>query len=166
MTTSSFAYVYFKVVRTTWSSTYDINLNWTTEQFINIMRENVINRFNLENAEFVDTMQNLPEGVAAEDGEALLPTNITIRNYYGNNIYKTAFYIRPIPANGIRISPPEEIPNYPQERACAICMERERNLVFMPCNHLCACAECGLNPTIRTCPICRATFNNRTVVYV
>jgi hypothetical protein len=104
---------------------YDIDLSWTTEQFINIMRENVINRFNLENAEFVDTMQNLPEGVAAEDGEALLPTNITIRNYYGNNIYKTAFYIRPIPANCMRIATPEQIPELPQDRACCICLNKE-----------------------------------------
>jgi hypothetical protein len=56
MTTSSFASVYFKVARTTRSSNYDINFNWTTEQFISIMREKVLNDFNLENVEFVDTM--------------------------------------------------------------------------------------------------------------
>jgi hypothetical protein len=130
------------------------------------MREKVIEDFNLENAEFVDTMQNLPEGVAAEDGEALLPTNITIRNYYGNNIYKTAFYIRPLPANCMRIATPEQIPELPQDRACCICLNKERNLLFAPCNHLCACTECGLNPTIRVCPICRTSFTNRIVVYL
>jgi len=170
MTTSSFTSVYFKVSRTTRSSNYDINLNWTIEQFINIMREKVIQDFNLENVEFVDTMQNLPQGVASEDGQALIPTNRTIRDYYGIHIYQTAFYIRPLPlvenfvAMDVEVA--EEIPNYPQERACTICLERERNLVFMPCNHLCACAECGLNPTIRTCPICRTIFNNRVVVFV
>jgi hypothetical protein len=170
MTTSSFASVYFKVARTTRSSNYDVNLNWTTAEFINIMREKVIEDFNLENAEFVDTMQNLPQGVASEDGRALMPTNRTIRDYYGIHIYQTAFYIRPLPlledGIAIDIQPAEEIPNYPQERACCICLQRERNLVFMPCNHLCACAECGLNPTIRTCPVCRTVFNNRVVVYV
>jgi hypothetical protein len=170
MTTSSLTSVYFKVARTTRSSNYDINLNWTTEQFINIMREKVIEDFNLENAEFVDTMQNLPQGIAAEDGEALLPTNRTMRNYYGSNTYQTAFYIRPLSLNensvAMEIEPAEEVPVFPRERACTICLERERNLVFMPCNHLCACAECGLNPTIRTCPICRTIFNNRVVVYV
>jgi len=170
MTTSSFTSVYFKVAGTTRSSNYNVNLNWTIAEFINIMREKVINDFNLENVEFVDTMQNLPQGIAAEDGQALLPTNRTIYSYFGNNIYQTAFYIRPLPLleDGIAmdVQPAEEIPNFPQERACTICLNQERNLVFMPCNHLCACAECGLNPTIRTCPVCRTVFNNRVVVYV
>ena len=166
MTTSSIMPIYFKVARTTDTAMYDIDLNWTTEQFINIMREKVIEDFILENAEFVDTAQELIIGVAAEDAPALRPSNRSIRDYYGARIYHLAFYIRPIPANGIRISPPEEVPAFPRERACAICMERERTLLFMPCNHLCACAECGLNPTIRVCPICRAAFNNRMVVYV
>lgn len=166
MTTSSIMQIYFKVARTTDSCMYDIDLNWTTEEFINIMREKVIEDFVLDNAEFVDTAQEVIIGIAAEDAPALRPSNRTIRDYYGVRIYHLAFYIRPIPANGIHIAPPEEVPAFPQERACVICLQRERNLVFVPCNHLCACADCGLNPTIRTCPICRTEFNNRIVVYV
>jgi Zinc finger, C3HC4 type (RING finger) len=170
MTTTSFASIYFKVARTTRYSTYSINLNWTTQEFINIMREKVIHDFNLENVEFVDTMQNLPEGIAAEDAPALRPTNRTIRDYYGIHIYQTAFYIRPIPSfeNTIAmdVEPEEQIPNLIQQRTCALCLERERNLLFTPCNHLCACTECGLNPSITVCPICRTSFNNRLVVYV
>lgn len=166
MTTSSIMPIYFKVARTTDTAMYDIDLDWTTEQFINIMREKVIEDFILDNAEFVDTAQERILGLAAEDAPALRPSNRTIRDYYGVRIYHLAFYIRPLPANGITIAPPEEIPTFPRDRACTICLQRERTLLFMPCNHLCACAECGLNPTIRVCPICRATFNNRMVVYV
>jgi len=167
MTSSSIISIYFKVARTTQCTNYDINLNWTTEEFINIMREKVINDFNLENVEFVDTAQELIMGIAAEDAPALRPTNRTIRDYYGVHIYHLAFYIRPIPLIvAMDIEPEEQIPDLSQDRACVICLNQERNLLFMPCNHLCACAECGLNPTIRVCPICRATFNNRTVVYV
>jgi len=165
MTTSSTTSIYFKVARTTRTAFYNVDLNWTTEQFINIMREKVIEDFNLENAEFVDTAQELI-GIAGEDAPALTPSDMTIRNYYGKHIYNLAFYIRPLPANGINIAPPEEVPAFSRERACAICLQRERTLLFMPCNHLCACAECGLNPNIRTCPICRAAFNNRMVIYV
>jgi hypothetical protein len=167
MTSSSIISIYFKVARTTQCTNYDINLNWTTEEFINIMREKVINDFNLENVEFVDTAQELIMGIAAEDAHALSPTNRTIRDYYGIRIYHLAFYIRPIPLIiAMDVEPEEQIPDLSQDRACVICLNQERNLLFMPCNHLCACAECGLNPTIRVCPICRATFNNRTVVYV
>lgn len=170
MTTSSIMSIYFKVARTTDSCRYDIDLNWTTEQFINIMREKVIEDFVLDNAEFVDTAQELIIGIAAEDAPALRPSNRTIREYYGARIYHLAFYIRPlllIQNNvAMEVEPEEPIPEFPQERACAICLQRERNLVFVPCNHLCACAECGLNPTIRTCPICRTAFDTRIVVYV
>jgi hypothetical protein len=170
MTTSSFTSVYFKVARTTRYSNYNVNLNWTIEEFINIMREKVIEDFNLDNAEFVDTAQDLPTGLAAEDAPALRPTNRTLYDYYGIRIYQTAFYIRPLPLIdnfvAMDIQPAEEIPSFPQERACVICLNQERNLLFMPCNHLCSCTECGLNPTIRACPLCRTVFNNRVVVYV
>jgi hypothetical protein len=170
MTTSSIMSIYFKVARTTRTAFYNVDLNWTIEQFINIMREKVIEDFNLENAEFVDTAQELIIGMAAEDAPALTPSNRTIRDYYGEHIYTLAFYIRPLPLveDGIAmdVQPAEEMPAFPRERACAICLQRERTLLFMPCNHLCACAECGLNPTIRTCPVCRAAFNNQMVIYV
>ena len=71
MTTNPIIRVYFKVARTTNHATYDVDVNWTTEQFIYIMREKVTEDFNLENAEFVHTSQNLPPGMAAEDGEAI-----------------------------------------------------------------------------------------------
>jgi hypothetical protein len=88
--------IYFKVARTTETAMYDIDLDWTTEEFINIMREKVIEDFVLENAEFVDTAQERILGIAAEDAPALRPTNRTIPDYYGSRIYHLAFYIRPI----------------------------------------------------------------------
>lgn len=167
MPSRSIVSIYFKVARTTRAEFYNVDLNWTTEQFINIMGEKVINDFDLENAEFVDTAQELIIGIAAEDAPALRPSNRSIRDYYGSQIYHLAFYIRPLPVIvAMDVEPEEQIPDLSQDRACVICLNQERNLLFMPCNHLCACAECGLNPTIRTCPVCRTVFNNRVVVYV
>lgn len=153
--------IYFKVIRTCHSKIYDINIYWTTEEFINTMREKVMNDFNLENAEFVDTVQKIPQGTAAEDAVAMQPSSETLINYYGNCIYQMAlaFYIRPIPSITISYLEPSSL-------SCAICLERERSIVFIPCNHLCACRECGFNPTIRSCPICREDFINRLTVYV
>ena len=167
MTTSNLVNIYFKVARTILSSMYEININWTLAEFINIMKEKVIEDFDLENAEFVDTQQNLPHGLAAEDAPAVQPRNVRLIDYYGNSLYQLSFYIRPLASlNGISVASAEEIPEMAQERACVICMNRERNLVFLPCNRLCACNICGMNLEIRTCPICRTEFNNRLVVYV
>jgi len=153
--------IYFKVIRTVQSKIYDINIHWTKEEFINTMREKVTRDFNLENAEFVDTVQKIPQSLAAEDAYAIQPSSETLINYYGNRFYELslAFYIRPIPSVTSGLVEPSI-------RSCAICLYRERSILFMPCNHLCACRECGFNPTVTTCPICRTEFINRLTVYI
>lgn len=37
---------------------------------------------------------------------------------------------------------------------CVICFERQVQLVYTPCGHLCCCATCGSG--LNKCPICRA----------
>jgi len=41
-----------------------------------------------------------------------------------------------------------------QERACVICLDRAKNIIFLPCAHLAACVECSVS--LASCPICRA----------
>uniref|UniRef100_A0A8C9X993 Baculoviral IAP repeat containing 2 n=1 Tax=Sander lucioperca TaxID=283035 RepID=A0A8C9X993_SANLU len=41
-----------------------------------------------------------------------------------------------------------------EERTCMVCMDKEVNIVFIPCGHLVVCKECA--PSLRKCPICRA----------
>ena len=42
-------------------------------------------------------------------------------------------------------------------KECLICLSEERNMIIMPCGHLCVCQGCG--DTIQSknydCPICR-----------
>ena len=38
---------------------------------------------------------------------------------------------------------------------CAICLERDRQVVFVPCMHLGCCCECAHR--VRQCPTCRVT---------
>lgn len=37
--------------------------------------------------------------------------------------------------------------------SCCICMDGPKNVVFLPCRHLCCCQGCG--PLCKLCPICR-----------
>lgn len=46
---------------------------------------------------------------------------------------------------------------------CAICYERERNVCFVPCGHVIACAVCGLSTD--TCPVCRAKVSKPVRLY-
>jgi len=158
--------MYFKVVRTSNFKNYNVNFNWTTEEFIRIMREKVIRDFNLQNVEFVDTENDSHNiHIAPEDAFAIQPSTIKLIDKYGDKINQVAFYIRPIPipreleleTNAITI-----IPN----NLCSICLTNERNVLFFPCRHLCSCSECGLNSHLISCPICRNLLDSRIVVFV
>lgn len=37
---------------------------------------------------------------------------------------------------------------------CAVCLERDCEMVFTACGHLCVCERCGAE--LRSCPLCRA----------
>lgn len=57
-------------------------------------------------------------------------------------------------------------PNSTDDNACVICRDEPRNIVLMPCRHLCLCVECsGSVRTIRTCPLCRIPIKNTLSVF-
>ncbi|NXM92116.1 BIR7B protein, partial [Oenanthe oenanthe] len=60
------------------------------------------------------------------------------------------------PVNGSQLSTEEELHRLQKERMCKVCMDKDVSVVFVPCGHLVACAECALN--LRLCPICRAVI--------
>jgi hypothetical protein len=68
------------------------------------------------------------------------------------------------------LSSPQEIGNIPTRKLqgggtpganCAICMENPARVAFAPCAHVCCCEECGKNPSVKTCPICRKEIVSR-----
>ncbi len=49
---------------------------------------------------------------------------------------------------------------------CTICVEERRNLIFIPCMHIVACARCGKHQTITRCPICRMDIKEKQKVII
>ncbi|XDV37912.1 hypothetical protein PO909_007436 [Leuciscus waleckii] len=47
----------------------------------------------------------------------------------------------------------EQLRRLQEERTCKVCMDKEVNIVFIPCGHLVVCKECA--SSLRKCPICR-----------
>ncbi|KAK3583488.1 hypothetical protein CHS0354_025621 [Potamilus streckersoni] len=43
---------------------------------------------------------------------------------------------------------------------CKICFVNKKNIVFIPCNHVVTCANCGT--TLEQCPVCRVKIEQRT----
>ncbi|CAK1585402.1 unnamed protein product [Parnassius mnemosyne] len=48
-------------------------------------------------------------------------------------------------------------------KLCKICYAEERNVCFVPCGHVVACAKCALSTD--KCPMCRRTFTNAVRLY-
>ena len=36
---------------------------------------------------------------------------------------------------------------------CVICLQKDKNVIFLPCAHLASCVECSL--ALKNCPLCR-----------
>uniref|UniRef100_A0A6C0D9G4 RING-type domain-containing protein n=1 Tax=viral metagenome TaxID=1070528 RepID=A0A6C0D9G4_9ZZZZ len=164
MSNNNIISIYFKLVRTSNYKNYNVNFNWTTEEFIRIMREKVIRDFNLENVEFIDTENNYHiTRIASEDAPAIQPSTIKLIDKYGDKMHQIAFYIRPIPRElELETNTITTITN----NLCSVCLTNEINIVFQPCSHLCVCNSCSSNPIMQTCPLCRSEITDRILVFV
>ena len=61
-------------------------------------------------------------------------------------------------------SPPDTTENSVDDsKLCKICYAEERNVCFVPCGHVVACAKCAL--AADKCPMCRRTFQNAVRLY-
>ena len=49
---------------------------------------------------------------------------------------------------------------------CVVCMERERGVLYLPCNHLAVCVECdlGIEAASMPCPMCQTLIDRDSSV--
>lgn len=47
---------------------------------------------------------------------------------------------------------------------CNICFENEKNILFLPCKHLCSCIDCSKN--LNRCPICNKKIKKKINFYL
>ena len=68
-------------------------------------------------------------------------------------IHETKFPLCPLIYlnNHMSLSKPKE-----ESRQCTICLENEKNIMFLPCKHLFCCSSCASQLT--ECSICRKSF--------
>jgi hypothetical protein len=48
-------------------------------------------------------------------------------------------------------------------RNCTICMDKESDVVFLPCCHLCACERCS--DAVHSCPVCRTNISRKIKIF-
>jgi len=52
-----------------------------------------------------------------------------------------------------------------EEKLCVICRESPKEVLFMPCRHLCVCKDCGHRAELERCPLCREAIAERISVF-
>ena len=55
--------------------------------------------------------------------------------------------------------------NMEEERVCVICKENSKNVLLMPCRHMCVCGSCGFLDVLVQCPLCREQISERIKVF-
>ncbi|XP_004677369.2 PREDICTED: E3 ubiquitin-protein ligase LRSAM1 [Condylura cristata] len=62
---------------------------------------------------------------------------------------------------------PEELPEPARPSApaaeCVVCLEREAQMIFLNCGHVCCCQQCS--QPLRTCPLCRQEIAQRLRIF-
>jgi len=53
--------------------------------------------------------------------------------------------------------------NVEDVRVCTICVSRPRDVVFLPCGHVCSCVQCANQ--LDTCPVCRRQVHSRSAIF-
>eukprot|EP01116_Phalansterium_solitarium_P020145 TRINITY_DN5857_c0_g1_i1.p1 TRINITY_DN5857_c0_g1~~TRINITY_DN5857_c0_g1_i1.p1 ORF type:complete len:496 (-),score=150.45 TRINITY_DN5857_c0_g1_i1:574-2061(-) len=56
------------------------------------------------------------------------------------------------------------LPDTDQSVLCVVCLERRRELLLLPCHHICLCSGCA--GRCRTCPICRSPIQRFEHVFL
>jgi len=56
----------------------------------------------------------------------------------------------------------------PENIQCVVCLSTEREVILLPCGHVCSCADCAeeLLKAGHKCPVCRANIENVNPAYV
>lgn len=52
-----------------------------------------------------------------------------------------------------------------EEKLCVICRESPKEVLFLPCRHLCVCKDCGHREELERCPLCREAIAERISVF-
>ena len=52
------------------------------------------------------------------------------------------------------------------DNQCCICLTHLKNVVLMPCKHLCVCVNCSHHPSLTSCPLCKTVIELTLSVYL
>ena len=69
-------------------------------------------------------------------------------------------------SNKVKVEDKKEQSNNNESMVCCVCLDKQKNVLFEPCKHICCCIECSKNLNPNICPICRKIINEKTNVFI
>lgn len=126
-----------------------------------IFQENVPSAINTLNEEF--NVEKKAECIASESPASGSPQNsINSEEINFNNTASAVADEASSEAQSVQTQ--GDKPCDKDARLCKICFNREMRIVFMPCGHLLACAECAKD--MKICGVCRKNVERTVQVYI
>nr|CAD7462771.1 unnamed protein product [Timema tahoe] len=55
--------------------------------------------------------------------------------------------------------------NLPEYQLCVVCRQNPREMIILPCGHVCVCEDCS-EGIANLCPVCRTKITNKTAAYL
>lgn len=56
-------------------------------------------------------------------------------------------------------------PNLPENLVCVVCKQNPREIILLPCGHVCLCEDCVMGIQ-EACPVCRRLIEKKSVAYI
>ena len=69
--------------------------------------------------------------------------------------YVSTFYIKKLRRDIIRKRSPNGILGLHDSQICITCLSNPREVLFVPCGHICTCVDCWAKLEDHRCPVCR-----------
>ena len=69
-------------------------------------------------------------------------------------------------ARAAQAPPTSTLDDDDESKLCVICMEGKKDVLVMPCRHLCLCKACSSNTALTECPICRTAIVSTIAVFL
>lgn len=61
---------------------------------------------------------------------------------------------------------PPSSPKIDDDKLCVICMDGEKQMIILPCGHLCLCTKPECSERLKECPLCREAVSSVKRVYM
>jgi len=71
----------------------------------------------------------------------------------------------PIDTNNTPSPSAPSFDNADEATECVICLANKKNVLFLPCRHMCTCQDCSTDTNIDKCPMCRESIEDRIIVF-